>query len=145
MVEIELGSAFLIDTPPHDRHLYIVIATVSKNNYLLVNTTTSNKQIDPVKDCIIDPGEGIPDFIVCRSTIAYKYAREFRQNQIQQIMNKGKCTYCGKFLEEEVYRIQEKGASSKSLPKKYKDVLEKALREREFNKYLNERFGRRFG
>lgn len=47
MEEIELGDAFLIPDRSGTRHLYIVIAIVSENNYLLVNLTTSKTQINP--------------------------------------------------------------------------------------------------
>jgi hypothetical protein len=144
MEEIELGDAFLIDTPPNDRHLYIVIAVVSENNYLLVNTTTSNKKVDPDKDCVINPGEGIPSFIVCQSTIAYAYAREFRKNQINEITRAGKCHYCGRFPKEEVYRMQERGALSKSLAKKYQNLLKQTLQDYELDRYIHERL-KRFG
>jgi hypothetical protein len=145
MEEIELGDAFLIDTPPNDRHLYIVIAFVSENNYLLVNTTTSNKQIDPDKDCVINPGEGIPDFIDRQSTIAYAYAREIRKNQINKIIREGQCQHCGRFPVDEVYKIQERGAFSTSLAKKYRNFLTQVLQNRELDRYICEKLNRRLG
>jgi hypothetical protein len=146
MEEIELGDAFLILDTSTKRHLYIVIAVVSENNYLLVNITSSNTQVDPEKDCVINPGEGVPDFVVCQSTVAYAYAREFRKNQIYAIMQQRKCQRCGKFSEEQLHRIQERGASSKSIAKKYRNLLTQVLQERELDRYiLQERLRKRLG
>jgi hypothetical protein len=111
----------------------------------LVNITTSDKQIDPDKDCVIDPGEGVTNFVVRRSTVAYGYARNFRKNQINAIIREGKCQYAGRFSEEQVSKIQERGASSESINKKYKCILKQILQERELDKYIRERSDRRFG
>lgn len=86
MIEVGLGDAFTVKTPPNGVHLYVIIAAISENKYLLVNTTTSNTQIDPDRDCIINPGEGVPNFITCQSTIAYRRARECRGNEIEALI-----------------------------------------------------------
>jgi hypothetical protein len=146
MEEIELGDAFLILDTSTKRHLYIVIAVASENNYLLVNITSSNTQVDPEKDCVINPGEGVPDFVVCRSTVAYAYARELRKNQIYEIIQQGKCRRCGKFSQEQLHRIQERGASSRAIAKKYRDLLVQVLQQRELDQHiLREQLRRRLG
>lgn len=146
MEEIELGDAFVISDTSTTRHLYIVIAVVSENNYLLVNITSSNTEIDPDTDCIINPGEGVPDFVFCQSTVAYAYGREFRKNQINAFIREGSCQRCGKFSEQQLYRIQEKGASSKSIKNKYRNLLIQILQERELDRYIfRERLRRRPG
>ena len=38
-ISINLGDAFLLDTPPYGEHLYIAIAKTSENKYLFVNVT----------------------------------------------------------------------------------------------------------
>ena len=40
-IPINLGDAFLIDTPPHGQHLYIAIAKTVNNKYLFVNVILS--------------------------------------------------------------------------------------------------------
>lgn len=39
-VSINLGDAFLLNTPPYGEHLYIAIAKTSANKYLFVNVTS---------------------------------------------------------------------------------------------------------
>lgn len=39
-VTVNVGDAFLINTPPNGQHLYIAIAQTSENQYLFVNVTT---------------------------------------------------------------------------------------------------------
>lgn len=43
---INLGDAFIIETPPNREHLFIAIAPLPGGNYLFVNTSTvrSNTQ-----------------------------------------------------------------------------------------------------
>ncbi len=146
MEEIELGDAFLILDTSTKRHLYIVIAVVSENNYLLVNITSSNTQPDPEKDCVINPGEGVPEFVDRLSTVAYTYAREFRKNQIYTFMRQGQCQRCGEFSEEQLHRIQERGASSKAIARKYRNLLTEVLQQRELDQHmLQDRLRRRLG
>ena len=39
-INVNLGDAFLLETPPNDQHLYIAIAKTSAEKYLFVNVTT---------------------------------------------------------------------------------------------------------
>lgn len=130
MEEIELGDTFLILDGSGKRHLYVVIAVDLEDNYLLVNITTPKRQINPNKDCVINPGEGVTDFVVHQSIVAYDYAREFRKNNIKKLIREGKCKPDGRFSEEILQRIQKTGASSKSLKKKYKNILEEVIRSK---------------
>jgi hypothetical protein len=131
MQQLELGDAFIVQTPPNAWHLYAIIATISENKYLLVNVTTSNTQIDPDKDCVIYPGVGVPGFITRQSTIAYRHARDYRGNDIKKFVKSGKWQYSGRFSEEYVYQMQLKGASSEQIKRKYKMVLQNILDIRE--------------
>ncbi|MFM7790276.1 MAG: hypothetical protein ACKO90_19790, partial [Microcystis panniformis] len=67
---VNLGDAFLIDTPPNKQHLYIAIAKTSENRYLFVNVTTRRSSSEAT--CVLLPGLGVPNFIVCESVIAYQ-------------------------------------------------------------------------
>ncbi|MBE9037556.1 hypothetical protein [aff. Roholtiella sp. LEGE 12411] len=42
-ITINLGDAFLLDTPPNSEHLYIAIAQTSGKDYLFVNITNPKK------------------------------------------------------------------------------------------------------
>ncbi|MEO8890725.1 MAG: hypothetical protein ABI417_04175 [Coleofasciculaceae cyanobacterium] len=134
MQQIEWGDAFIIQTPPKDWHLYIIIATISDSTYLLVNTTTSNTQIDQEKDCIIHPSPNIPSFITCSSTIAYRHARDYRKNEIKQFIKKGIWQYSGRFPQEYIHEMQLKGAFSKKIKRKYKTVLREIIEIKELNR-----------
>lgn len=68
-ITINLGDAFLIDTPPNGEHLYIAIAQTSGINYLFVNVTTRRNSSETT--CILLPGSGVPSFIVRESVVAY--------------------------------------------------------------------------
>lgn len=69
-ITINLGDAFLIDTPPNDQHLYIAIAQTSVNNYLFVNVTTRRTSSETT--CVLLPGPEVPSFIVHESVVAYQ-------------------------------------------------------------------------
>jgi hypothetical protein len=56
-ITINLGDAFLIDTPPNGEHLYIAIAQTSENNYLFVNVTTRRNNSEA--SCILMPGSDV--------------------------------------------------------------------------------------
>jgi hypothetical protein len=131
MQQVELGDAFIVETAPKERHLYVIIATIPENKYLLVNATTSNTEIDPDRDCVINPGIGVPSFIRCQSTIAYRHARDYRDNDIKKFVKSGSWQYNGRFPKEQVYQMQLKGASSKQIKHKYKTILQEILDIRE--------------
>ena len=58
---INLGDAFLLDTPPNSEHLYIAIAQTSESSYLFVNVTSRRPNSEDA--CILLPGSGLPSFI----------------------------------------------------------------------------------
>lgn len=138
--EIKLGFSFLIETPPNGKHLCIIIANISEN-YLLVNTTTSNTQVDPDRDCIITPGDGVPDYIELQSTIAYKHARTIRKNHLNSLIKTGEAIFQGFFLEEYVYVICCKGAKSKQIKKKYQNILKECVKTYETENFKFRKFG----
>jgi hypothetical protein len=45
-INVNLGDAFLLETPPNDQHLYIAIAKTSADKYLFVNVTTRRAKSD---------------------------------------------------------------------------------------------------
>lgn len=132
MRQLKLGDAFIVPTPPNSQHLYVIIANISEKNYLLVSVTTSNTQIIPDQDCVINPGKDTPPFITRQSTIAYRHARNARDNDIERFLKNGKWVHNGKFSERYVYEMQLKGASSKKIKRKYKKVLQEILHNQEF-------------
>ncbi len=126
-IAINVGDAFLIDTPPNDQHLYIAIAPTSENHYLFVNVTTSrdNSEIS----CVLLPGSDMPDFINRKSVVTYKYAREMSTEELARLITSGspipKCV----FSPDVVMRIQQGGLVSKRLKNKYKIALKEFLEE----------------
>jgi hypothetical protein len=70
-ITINLGDAFLLDTPPNNQHLYIAIAQTSESNYLFVNVTTRRPNSEAT--CVLIPGVGVPSFVVRESVIAYQF------------------------------------------------------------------------
>jgi hypothetical protein len=132
MVEnIEIGNSFIVPTPP-SRHLFIVIALIPekpKEEWLMVNLTTSHTQIDPKKDCILDPANDLPNFINCRSTIVYREAIHYRKNIIIEEVKSGRWTQKETIPPQYVYEIQRIGASSKQLANKYRNILKKIIED----------------
>jgi hypothetical protein len=123
-ISINLGDAFLLDTPPNGMHLHIAIAQIAENMYLFVNTTTPRENSD--MSCVLNPGLGVPDFIVHKSVIVYKRAREISTTALTNLITKGSCLPKGCFSDSVLLQIQQGGLTSKRLPNKYKTVL-KAL------------------
>lgn len=125
-INITLGDAFLLETPPNDQHLYIAIAKTSDTNYLFVNVTTRREKSE--NTCIIQPDTaGVPSFISRESVIAYKYAREMNNNQLSRLICEGsripKCCFPADIL----LKIQQGGIASRQLPKIYKKALKRFL------------------
>ncbi len=120
-ISVNLGDAFLLDTPPNGMHLYIAIAQVSENVYLFVNATTPRENSEMV--CVLKPGLGMSDFITHESVIVYKYAREINTTALNDLISKGSCFQKGRFSESVLLQIQQGGLTSKRLPNKYKSIL----------------------
>lgn len=61
-ITINLGDAFLLDTPPNAQHLYIAIAQTSESDYLLVHVTSHRSNSETT--CVLLPSSDVPSFIV---------------------------------------------------------------------------------
>ena len=124
-ITINLGDAFLIDTPPNKQHLYIAIAQISESKYLFVNTTTRRPRSETA--CIITPGPDVPKFIKVESVIAYQFACELDASDLAKLITPNspipKETFSATLLEQ----IQQGALVSKRLPNKYKDVIKTYL------------------
>jgi hypothetical protein len=84
-INVNLGDAFLLETPPNDQHLYIAIAKTSAEKYLFVNVTTRRAKSD--LSCILQPDtEGIPNFVKRESVINYLDAREMNVEQLARVI-----------------------------------------------------------
>jgi hypothetical protein len=124
-ISINIGDAFLLTTPPNDRHLYIAIAQISENSYLFVNATTRRENSEIT--CILTPSSDVPDFIKNESVIVYKYAREISVVEIEKLISKGDCTSKGFCSATITDQIQQGGLVSRRLPNKYKAKLKNFL------------------
>jgi hypothetical protein len=124
-ISINVGDAFLLTTPPNDRHLYIAIAKVSDDSYLFVNATTRRENSETT--CILMPSLDVPEFIRNESVIVYKYAREITTVEIDKLIDQGDCTIKGVCSTNIVKQIQQGGLASKRLSNKYKAALKSYL------------------
>ncbi|NET09870.1 MAG: hypothetical protein F6K16_35250 [Symploca sp. SIO2B6] len=124
-VAINLGDAFLIDTPPNGQHLYIAIAPTSESKYLFVNVTTRRSNSDPA--CILLPGGNVPAFIVRESVIAYRFAREMSSTELASLITPGSPVPKGSCSAAILDRIQQGGLESRRLRGRYKTALSNFL------------------
>lgn len=118
---INLGDAFLLDTPPNSEHLYIAIAKTSGDKYLFVNVTSRRPKSETA--CILLPGLGVPRFIVRESVIAYQFAREMDATELAKLITIGSPIPKGSCSVTVLEQIQQGGLVSKRLKKKYKKSL----------------------
>jgi len=124
-ITINLGDAFLLDTPPNSEHLYIAIAQTSESDYLFVNVTSRRPNSEAA--CVLLPGSGVPSFIIRESVIAYQFAREMNATELAGLLTprspipKGSCSVAV------LAQIQQGGLVSKRLKNKYKASLKAFL------------------
>jgi hypothetical protein len=124
-ISINVGDAFLLTTPPNDRHLYIAIEQISPDCYLFVNATTRRENSETT--CLLIPGSDVPDFIKHESVIVYKYARVISVVEIDKLIVQGDCTSKGCCSSTVIEQIQAGALVSKRLPNKYKTALKAFL------------------
>jgi hypothetical protein len=125
-ININLGDAFLLETPPNGQHLYIAIAPTTDNKYLFVNLTTRKSRSETA--CILQPNTtGMPSYIKVESAIAYQYAREMDARQLDLEICVGsripKCTFPLDILSQ----IQQGGVFSNRIELRHKRVLRQFL------------------
>jgi hypothetical protein len=124
-ITINLGDAFLIDTPPTGEHLYIAIAQTSASNYLFVNVTTRRNNSET--SCILQPGPDVPCFITRESVIAYQFARDMDAAQLASLITVGSPIPKGRCSMAVLAQIQQGGLASKRLTNKHKTALKSFL------------------
>jgi hypothetical protein len=124
-ITINLGDAFLLDTPPNSEHLYIAIAQTTETDYLFVNVTSRRPNSDT--SCILLPGGDVPSFIAHESVIAYQFAREISIEELKSLITTGSPIPKGYCSEDILQRIQQGGLASKRLKNKYKNALKTFL------------------
>ena len=120
-VSIRLGDAFLIKTPPKGNHLYVAIAKTSKTRYLFVSINSRQPKSETV--CILEPGPGVPNFIVHESVVNYRFARELNAKDLAKLMPTGSRAAKGSCSHKVLRQIQEGGIASKRLKNRYKHAL----------------------
>jgi hypothetical protein len=124
-IAINVGDAFLIDTPPNGEHLYIAIAQTSESKYLFVNVTTRRNSSETA--CILLPGPGVPSFIVRESVIAYQFAREMDAAELASLITVGSPIPKGSCSDTVLTQIQQGGLVSTRLRNRYKIALKAFL------------------
>jgi hypothetical protein len=126
-IAINIGDAFLIDTPPTGQHLYIAIAQTTANRYLFVNVTTRRNSSETA--CILLPGPDVPQFVGRESVVAYQYAQELDGDMLAKLITLGSPVPKDVCSPTIVGRIQQGGLMSKRLKNKYKVALKEYLGE----------------
>lgn len=124
-ISINLGDAFLLDTPPNSEHLYIAIAQASECDYLFVNVTSRRPNSETA--CILLPGSGVPSFIIRESVIAYQFAREVNATELASLITVGSPIPKGFCSSVILAQIQQSGLVSKRLKNRYKTALKAFL------------------
>jgi hypothetical protein len=124
-ITINLGDAFLLDTPPNREHLYIAIAQTSESDYLFVNVTSRRPNSEAA--CVLLPGSDVPSFIIRESVIAYQYAREMNATELASLITSGSLIPNGSISVAVLEQIQKGGLISKRLKNKYKTALKTFL------------------
>lgn len=124
-ITINLGDAFLIDTPPSGEHLYIAIAQTSGSKYLFVNVTSRRPNSEIA--CILLPSSGVPSFIIHESVIAYQFAREMNATALVGLITVGSSIPKGTCSMAVLTQIQQGGLISKRLKNRYKTALKAFL------------------
>jgi hypothetical protein len=124
-ITINLGDAFLLDTPPNSEHLYIAIAQTTETDYLFVNVTSRRPNSDT--SCILLPGEDVPSFVARESVIAYQFAREISIEELGGLITSGSPIPKGSCSGDVLQQIQQGGLASKRLKNKYKNALKTFL------------------
>ena len=120
-ISINLGDAFLLDTPPNDEHLYIAIAKTSNTKYLFVNVTS--RKASSEMTCVLVPGEGVPSFIKRESVIAYQFARELDGRELAKLITVGSRIPKDTCSATVLSKIQQGGLISKRLKNRFKTAL----------------------
>jgi hypothetical protein len=124
-IAINVGDAFLIDTPPNGQHLYIAIAQTSESQYLFVNVTTRRDNSETA--CILMPGPDMPVFITRESVVTYKYAREISIEELALLIAPGSPIPKEICSLSVLMQIQQGGLISKRLKNRYKIALREFL------------------
>jgi hypothetical protein len=124
-ITINLGDAFLVDTPPNKEHLYIAIAQTSETDYLFVNVTSRRPNSEAT--CVLFPGSDVPSFIVRESVIAYQFAREMNATELASLITRNSPIPKGFCSAAILKQIQQGGLASKRLKNKYKTALKTFL------------------
>ena len=125
-ININIGDAFLLETPPNYQHLYIAIAPTSNNKYLFVNLTKRRSIYETV--CVLQPNTvGVPSYVKAESVIAYRFARELDAHQLAIDICEGsripKCTFSPDILD----KIQQGGVISNRIEPRHKRALKQFL------------------
>lgn len=123
---INLGDAFIIETPPNREHLFIAIAPLPGGNYLFVNTSTVRSNTQD-RACILIPGTDMHPFIRSESYIVYREARKYTNAALDTAIANRSCRPRGRFSPAILRTIQEGGLVSRFLANEYKAALRNCL------------------
>lgn len=115
------GETFLLSTPPHGKHLFVVAVPITIDSYLLIPIVSSKDHLEKV--CVIKSGNGVPDFISHESIVDYRNARRISKYTLEDMKSRGLCSPKGKFSETIHLEILEAALISKRISKQNKNRI----------------------
>ena len=124
-LSIRPGDAFLIETPPTGKQVYVAIAKTTKARYLFV--IINSRQPKSELACILKPGPDVPDFIIHESVVNYRFARELTAQDLAKLIPAGDRIAKADCSSTVLQRIQQGGLASKRLKNRYKLALKDFL------------------
>jgi hypothetical protein len=98
---------------------------MTSTKFLFFSLTKKNNSSD--LSCVIQPGVGVPAFIIQESVVHYKEPRAVESEKIQELISKNECLYKGSFSPNILYRIQKGATESDRIPLMYEEIAKEYL------------------
>jgi hypothetical protein len=122
---MKVGECYLINTPPNNKHCFVVSLKVAETQYLLFPITTQRENSD--NSCVIQP-EDIPlSFVKHASVIGYNHAKEFSEYAICDATEHGYCKSLGSIDSDLLQRILKSALESKRLKNRWKKIIREQI------------------
>ncbi len=117
---MDIGSTFILPTPPKGDHIFFAIAKNAGGEYLCVNLSSIYDGSETA--CIINQRRDMP-YVRHRSIIFYQKPRVISEERINALIEKGQCRFLSSLPKDVLQRIQLGGVNSVRMPEKHQKVL----------------------
>ena len=125
---INLGDIFLLDTGADKNHWYIAIAPMGNERFIFVNISTWYEgSAENDGTCILQPGQRMPRFVTRKSFLAYRYARDFTADELEQLIAPDSEIPYDELESQILRRCQKESLKAKNLKKKYLKAIQKHM------------------